>query len=100
MKWSDSDFINEYTEERLLFLEMVVQRTRDLHKRMYSIDSDNIQYEYCGHCSWSYPCPSIITINGENTSGSSLPKDSLPSYGFGEINKVIKQIRRARSKGK
>jgi len=100
MKWSDSDFINEYTEERLLFLEMVVQRTRDLHNIMYSVDEDGTKYEYCGHCSRSYPCPSINTINGENTSGSSLPKDSLPSYGFGEINKVIKQIRKDRSRGK
>ena len=97
---SVSDLIDEYTVERLLFLEMVVQRTRDLHKRMYSIDSDGIQYEYCGHCSWSYPCPSIITINGENTSGSSPSENSLPGYGFDEINKVIKQIRKARKRSK
>lgn len=94
-KWTQQDIVNlDLAPRRAKAAEAALERVCTLHKKVTSRDEDGKEYYYCDACAWTYPCPTIKTVNGEELRWSDV--DNRIEYSWAEIASLRAAISQAK----
>jgi len=94
--WTQQDVINlDLAPRRAKAAEAALERVCTLHKKVTSKDEDGKEYYYCDACAWSYPCPTIKVVNGDELRWSDM--DNRLEYSWTEIASLKAAIDQAKS---